>query len=69
MPFLDGMSMIRVIQKMEPTIPIIVASGGKRDPEQFRLIDVTRLIPLSKPYDVGQLLNGVTQALNVSGKE
>jgi CheY-like chemotaxis protein len=69
MPFLNGMNMIRKMQKLKPKIPIIIASGGKRDSGKLWLIDTTRLITLNKPYDVEQLLDGVTKALNVSVKE
>jgi len=63
MPFMDGINAIRAIQDVESTIPIIMASGSKRDPEQLRKIDTTCVTTLSKPYGVEQLLNGVANAL------
>ena len=42
MPFLDGMNTIRAIQKLDPNIPIILASGTKGEMEHFCRIDATR---------------------------
>jgi two-component system, cell cycle sensor histidine kinase and response regulator CckA len=66
MPYLDGLSAIRSIQQIKPNLPIVIASGGKRNPDDLKDIDVGHLTTLSKPYTVEQLLHGVAQAIGAT---
>lgn len=64
MPHLDGIKTIRAIQKVAPAIPIIFASGAKRDFDKLTDIDTSHLSSLNKPYTVDQLLRAVAKALS-----
>ncbi|HEU5395796.1 MAG TPA: PAS domain S-box protein, partial [Verrucomicrobiae bacterium] len=60
MPFTDGLSALRTIQKSKPGIPIIIASGTKRSLES---VDASHLTVLYKPYTVEELLLAVARSL------
>jgi PAS domain S-box-containing protein len=64
MPFMDGLTAIRAMQKIKADFPIIIASGGKADPDKYKRIDTARLTTLEKPYSVEQLLRNVATAIN-----
>ena len=64
MPLMNGTATIQAIQKIQPDIRVIIASGSQRDPEQMKGIDPPRLSILSKPYSLDQLLHAVDAALN-----
>ena len=63
MPFLDGMGAIRAIKELKPDIPVIIASGSKRDKEQLKELDSMHLKNLGKPYSLDQLLMAVAMGL------
>lgn len=63
MPFVDGFTAIRSIRKLKPDVWIIIASGGKRNPEQMRDIDTKHLTILNKPYSAEQLLTAVARGM------
>jgi signal transduction histidine kinase/CheY-like chemotaxis protein len=69
MPFMDGLSAIQAIQKMKPGIAFIVASGAKRDTQHFARLDTLRLVSISKPYGVSQLVDGVARALSLAADQ
>jgi two-component system, cell cycle sensor histidine kinase and response regulator CckA len=64
MPYLDGMGAIRAIKELKPDLPVIIASGSKRDTEQLRQLDIAQLKNLGKPYSLDQLLIAVDAALH-----
>jgi len=64
MPIMGGLAALHIIQKLEPKIPVIIASGGKHDAASYQRIDTTHLTTLDKPYTVEQLLQAVAKALN-----
>jgi two-component system cell cycle sensor histidine kinase/response regulator CckA len=64
MPIMSGLAALHIIQKLEPEIPMIIASGGKQDPASYKQINATHLTVLDKPYTVEQLLQTVARALN-----
>ncbi|MEI9960799.1 MAG: response regulator [Limisphaerales bacterium] len=64
MPFMDGLTAIRAMQKIKANFPIIIASGGKAEPGQYQRIDTARLTLLAKPYTVEQLLQTVAKVIN-----
>jgi two-component system cell cycle sensor histidine kinase/response regulator CckA len=68
MPFLDGVGAISAIKRIEPTIPIIIASGSKQNTEHLRRIEPTQHIRLNKPYGMEQLLDGVARALSAGNE-
>ena len=61
MPYLNGMSVIRAVQKIDPGLPVVLASGTELNTEF--LSSQTQILRLSKPYDVEQLLESVARAL------
>jgi CheY-like chemotaxis protein len=67
MPFLDGKNAIKAIQKINPHVSIIVASGTNG--ETTDPIDSTHIIALQKPYGVEQLLECVAKVLSGSTTE
>ncbi len=66
MPFLNGRNAIKAIQKINPNVPIIMASGTKNDTEVFNRMDSTQIMALPKPYGVDQLIKCVAKALKHS---
>jgi signal transduction histidine kinase/CheY-like chemotaxis protein len=64
MPFMNGVRAIQAIQRIDPHVRVVMASGTKGDTEQLQRLDTTRLSTLSKPYDVKQLLDSVSKALS-----
>jgi PAS domain S-box-containing protein len=63
MPVMDGMTAIRAIKKIRPDVPIILASGGKRDTEEWQRIDSEHLSRLGKPYNLEQLLFAIATVI------
>ena len=63
MPLSGGLDAIRSIQQLKPDVRIIIASGGKRDPNIFHDISTKHLTELQKPYTIEQLLNAVADAV------
>jgi hypothetical protein len=64
MPHLDGMGAVRAIKELKPDVPVIVASGSKRDAAVLREIDTMGLKDLGKPYSLEQLLVAVDLGLH-----
>ncbi len=56
MPFLDGMTLVRTLRKMQPGIKAIISTGREEDcrPEEFKALGIQAY--LSKPYTRDQLL-------------
>lgn len=65
MPYIDGMGAIQAIKELKPDIPVIIASGSKRDTEQMRKIDAKQVTSLGKPFSAEQLLIAVAMATQV----
>jgi hypothetical protein len=63
MPLIDGVEMIRAIQKVDASIPIILTSGTNTSVQQFQELDTTRMTRLNKPFRVEELLDGIASAL------
>jgi signal transduction histidine kinase len=63
MPLLNGIDSIRAIQKIRSDIPIIVASGGKRETEILTKADIRHITTLGKPYQVDELLHAIASVL------
>src|SRR6267378_5896948 len=62
MPFMDGRNANSAILKINPNVPIIVASGTSDDERRSRPNDSPRIITLQKPYGVEQLLGCIGKA-------
>jgi DNA-binding response OmpR family regulator len=60
---LNGIDSIRAIQKIRSDIPIIVASGGKRETEILTKADIRHITTLGKPYQVDELLHAIASVL------
>lgn len=63
MPVLDGLGMIQVIRKLNPSLPMIAASGLDANGKVAKLYDQGVKIFLSKPYTTDQLLQAIQRAL------
>ncbi len=63
LPYMDGVAVIRAIQKMRPDMTFVVSSGHGDDVRATDLegLGVTQI--LSKPYDSGKVLRVVHDAL------
>jgi PAS domain S-box-containing protein len=65
MPLMDGIALIRTLQKMKPDV-CIIASTGQGSPQQLRhdLHSLSVRTCLTKPYNKETLLNTLHDALN-----
>jgi PAS domain S-box-containing protein len=63
MPYMDGMEVIRAIKELKPDLPMILASGSKRDTDQLRRSGIEHVKSLGKPYSLDELLVAVGAAL------
>jgi two-component system cell cycle sensor histidine kinase/response regulator CckA len=63
MPYMDGTGAIRAIKELKPDIPVIIASGSRRDTAQTRRLDLEHLTNLGKPFSAEQLLIAVGMAV------
>jgi two-component system, cell cycle sensor histidine kinase and response regulator CckA len=59
MPFMDGAATIRALRKMNPTLPIIAASG--LPPAEINSLKINAF--LTKPYTAEKLLNALADVL------
>ncbi|MBS2039834.1 PAS domain S-box protein [bacterium] len=63
MPILDGPSVVRVLRRMNPILPIVAASGLGSQFEENKLIHAGLEHFLPKPYSVHLLLTTLSKAL------
>jgi signal transduction histidine kinase len=63
MPYMDGTGAIDAIKKIKPDLPVIIASGSKRDTEQMHRAETENMTNLGKPFSVEQLLLAVGMAI------
>jgi CheY-like chemotaxis protein len=63
MPLMDGLAMMSAITKMQPDVPVIIASGSRHNTELVRKSITKNLTHLAKPYTVEQLLTTVAAVL------
>jgi two-component system cell cycle sensor histidine kinase/response regulator CckA len=63
MPYMDGMGAIHAIKEMKPDLPVIIASGSRRDPALTQKVDMDSLTNLGKPFSAAQLLMAVGMAV------
>jgi CheY-like chemotaxis protein len=61
MPYLDGISALRRIRKIDPNVPVIIASASSYDTGYVSKL--SHIITLPKPYGVEDLVRGAAQAL------
>lgn len=66
MPFMDGLTLVRTVRKMEPDIKVILSTGRSEDPHtsEVALLHVNGC--LTKPYTRETLLLMLDQVLNTS---
>lgn len=63
MPFVDGMSVIRALHKIDDKLKIIVMSGSKEESELSSIKDDIRMF-LAKPFTVEELITTIDKTLN-----
>ncbi len=64
MPFLDGASLTRALQKMEPGVKVIGTSGHSAESDARELQQLKLTAFLTKPYNKSLLLTTIHQALH-----
>jgi signal transduction histidine kinase len=64
MPFVDGITLCRALQKLNPEVRIVAAtgSGEEKSVQQLRLLNVSQV--LAKPFTSATLLAAIDEALN-----
>ncbi|ARV59543.1 hypothetical protein BZZ01_13695 [Nostocales cyanobacterium HT-58-2] len=63
MPALDGLSTIRILQKMNPSVKIIAISGLESNREALNAVGTALKAFLSKPYIIRELLTTIKHVL------
>lgn len=63
LPLMDGLTLIRSLKKIKPSVPFIASTGESQDvyAQELEKLGVTNL--LTKPYDTKTLLETLRQAL------
>jgi CheY-like chemotaxis protein len=64
MPGVDGVMAIQVLRRMNPTLPIIAASGLATDGQIARASNLGVKHFLAKPYTTGKLLKALRETLS-----
>ena len=64
LPFMDGLTLIRSLKKIKPSVPMIASTGQSQHvhAQELEKLGVTNL--LTKPYDTQKLLETLRQALS-----
>ena len=64
LPFMDGLTLIRTLKKIKPSVPFIASTGQSQNvhAQELEKLGVTNL--LTKPYDTQKLLEALRQALS-----
>jgi PAS domain S-box-containing protein len=72
MPFLDGVNLVRVLRRLNPTVKVIVSSGlGESKAAQERIAELKELgvkSILAKPYTAEKILTAVHRLLTSASK-
>jgi CheY-like chemotaxis protein len=68
LPYMDGVAVIRAIKKMKPEMTFVVCSGQGADHRQSELESLGVRDVLQKPYDTGELLRRLHEALAAAAK-
>jgi CheY-like chemotaxis protein len=63
MPFMDGPATIRALQRMNPQVKIIAASGLTSNDKAAEVAGANVKAFLSKPYTADKLLRALAEAL------
>jgi two-component system, cell cycle sensor histidine kinase and response regulator CckA len=59
MPFMDGLQVIHAIKTLKPDLPVIIASGSKRDDAELSRLGPGEMTSLGKPFSAEQLILAV----------
>jgi two-component system cell cycle sensor histidine kinase/response regulator CckA len=68
LPYMDGVAVIRAMKKMKPEMTFVVCSGQGADHRQSELESLGVRDVLQKPYDSGELLRTLHEALAAAAK-
>jgi len=66
MPFMDGLTLVRTVRKMEPDIKVILSTGRAEDPRTSEVALLHVNCCLTKPYTRETLLLMLDRVLNTS---
>lgn len=65
MPVMDGITMIKEIRKVNPTIPIVVTTAfGSQNEEVSKLEEIGMSAYIMKPVDVMKLLQTIDESIS-----
>lgn len=64
MPFIDGVELQQMANARRPELPVIFITGRQELASQQRVIDASRAQVFQKPFDSGELLAAVSDALS-----
>jgi two-component system, response regulator YesN len=66
LPLMDGLTLIRSLKKIKPSVPFIASTGQSQHvhAQELQKLGVTNL--LTKPYDSQKLLETLRQALSAN---
>ena len=65
MPVMDGITMIKEIRKVNPTIPIVVTTAfGSQNEEVAKLEEIGMSAYIMKPVDVMKLLQTIDESIS-----
>jgi CheY-like chemotaxis protein len=69
MPFMDGVDLTRTIRRLDPKVPILIATGAA-DSEPLRELEAFPFVSvLSKPYTQRSLLDALRRSLSSAEKK
>ena len=63
MPKVDGLELLSIIKKHDPTIPVYIVSGAPLDDSAMKKIDKTADGFLKKPFSVDQIHSFISEGL------
>ncbi len=67
MPLIDGLSVIRVLQQINPKVKIIAISGQASNSKLLEASGLNVQAFLPKPYTIAELLNTIFDVLSALG--
>jgi two-component system cell cycle sensor histidine kinase/response regulator CckA len=63
MPHMDGLSTIRILQKLDPHIRVIANTSGQTESEHVKLSELGVHAVLVKPYTADKLLTALAEII------
>ncbi len=64
MPFMDGLTLVRTLRKISPTVPLIISTGREEECQRPELSELGVSDCLPKPYTRAKLLAMIDRVLH-----